>query len=184
MYHKILDEAVQELKDTEFKDLFTKDLVKEAAKIVAQDCTIETDLEILIPETYVSNIAERLSLYSKLDSIKDEEALAKFVVSIKDRFGPMPEPVEDLVETVRLRWLAEYLGFEKVTLKGEAMKCYFMPSGNEAYFQSEVFGRVITFVQKRPRQFKMKEYKKRLILRIEEINSVEAAISLLSQMKE
>ncbi|GAB5525826.1 MAG: transcription-repair coupling factor [Roseivirga sp.] len=183
MYHKILDEAVQELKETEFRDLFTKDLVKEAAKIVAQDCTIETDLEILIPETYVSNIAERLSLYSKLDSIKDEEALAKFVTGMQDRFGPIPEPVEDLIETVRLRWLAEHLGFEKVTLKGEAMKCYFMPSDNEAYFQSDTFGKVLAFVQQQPRLYKMKEYKKRLILRVEEISSVEAAIHLLTQMK-
>ncbi len=183
MYHKILDEAVQELKETEFRDLFTKDLVKEAAKIVAQDCTIETDLEILIPETYVSNIAERLSLYSKLDSIKDEEALSGFVTSMQDRFGPIPEPVEDLIETVRLRWLAEHLGFEKVTLKGEAMKCYFMPSDNEAYFQSDTFGKVLAFVQQQPRLYKMKEYKKRLILRVEEITSVEAAIHLLTQMK-
>lgn len=183
MYHKILDEAVQELKETEFRDLFTKDLVKEAAKIVAQDCTIETDLEILIPETYVSNIAERLSLYSKLDSIKDEEALSRFVTSMQDRFGPIPEPVEDLIETVRLRWLAEHLGFEKVTLKGEAMKCYFMPSDNEAYFQSDTFGKVLAFVQQQPRLYKMKEYKKRLILRVEEISSVEAAIHLLTQMK-
>lgn len=183
MYHKILDEAVQELKETEFKHLFTKDLVKEAAKVVAQDCTIETDLEILIPESYVSNIAERLSLYSKLDSIKDESALTQFLTTVIDRFGPTPEPVESLVETVRLRWLAEYLGFEKVTLKGDAMKCYFMSSDNEAYFQSDTFGKVLAFVQKRPRQYKMKEYKKRLILRIEEISTVETAIQLLAQMK-
>ncbi len=183
MYHKILDEAVQELKETEFRDLFTKDLVKEAAKIVAQDCTIETDLEILIPETYVSNIAERLSLYSRLDSIKNEESLTKFVTSMQDRFGPIPTPVEDLIETVRLRWLAEHLGFEKVTLKGGAMKCYFMPSDNEAYFQSDTFGKVLAFVQQQPRLYKMKEYKKRLILRVDEIDSVEAAIQLLTQMK-
>lgn len=183
MYHKILDEAVQELKETEFRELFAKDLVKETAKIVAQDCSIETDLEILIPETYVANIAERLSLYSRLDSIKDEEGLQKFVESIKDRFGPIPKPVEDLIQTVRLRWLAENLGFEKVTLKGESIKCYFMPSDNEAYFQSDTFGKVLAFVQQRPRQCKMKEYKKRLILRVEEIETVDKAIDLLSQMK-
>lgn len=183
MYHKILDGAVQELKETEFRDLFTKDLAKEAAKIVAQDCTIETDLEILIPETYVSNIAERLSLYSRLDSIKNEESLTKFVTSMQDRFGPVPTPVEDLIETVRLRWLAEHLGFEKVTLKGGAMKCYFLPSDNEAYFQSDTFGKVLAFVQQQPRLYKMKEYKKRLILRVDEIDSVESAIHLLTQMK-
>lgn len=184
MYHKILDEAVQELKETEFKELFTKDLVKEAARVVAQDCSIETDLEILIPETYVSNISERLSLYAKLDSIKDEKGLNKFMSSMKDRFGPIPDVVEDLIKTVRLRWIAEKLGFEKVTLKSESMKCYFMPSENQAYFQSETFGKVLAFVQQRPRQCKMKEYKTRLILRIEEITTVDAAIQLLSQMQE
>ena len=182
MYHKILDEAVQELKETEFKDLFAADPAKKAAKVVAQDCTIETDLEILIPETYVSNITERLSLYAKLDGIKDEEALEKFVSELKDRFGPISSAVKDLIKTVRLRRVAEKLGFEKVTLKNESMKCYFMPSENEAYFQSEVFGKVLAFVQQRPRQCQMKEYKTRLILKIEEIRTVDEAIAIINQM--
>ena len=181
-YHKILDEAVQELKETEFKNIFVKDPIKEIASVIAEDCTIETDMELLIPETYVSNISERLGLYSKLDSIEDEEALQKFVDNIKDRFGPVPSPVLDLIETVRLRWLAKKLGFEKVMLKNESMKCYFMPSDNEAYFQSEAFGKVLAFVQNHPRKCQMKEYKTRLILKIEEITTVEAAIHLLQQM--
>lgn len=182
MYHKILDEAVQELKENEFKDLFTKDLVKEAAQIVAKDCTIETDMEILIPDAYVSNISERLSLYSKLDSIKNEEKLQEFIKNIQDRFGPLPEAVTDLVETVRLRWLAEKLGFEKVALKNEVMKCYFLPSDNEAYFQSPMFGKIIAFVQQRPKSSKMKEYKTRLILTFNEINSVDEGKALFNQM--
>ncbi|OEK07097.1 transcription-repair coupling factor [Roseivirga misakiensis] len=182
MYHKILDEAVQELKENEFKSLFEKDLVKEAAKIVAQDCTIETDLEILIPDSYVSNISERLSLYSKLDSIKNEEKLQEFINNIQDRFGNLPTAVVDLVETVRLRWLAEQLGFEKVVLKNEAMKCYFLPSDNEAYFQSPTFGKILAFVQKRPKTSKMKEYKTRLILTFNEIKSVDEGKALLNQM--
>lgn len=182
MYHKILDEAVQELKENEFKDLFTTDLVKEAAKIVAKDCTIETDMEILIPESYVSNISERLSLYSKLDSIKNEEKLQEFITNVQDRFGPLPEAVTDLVETVRLRWLAEQLGFEKVMMKNEVMKCYFLPSDNEAYFQSPMFGKIIAFVQQRPRSSKMKEYKTRLILTFNEINSVEEGKALFNLM--
>ncbi len=182
MYHKILDDAVQELKETEFKDLFTKDLVKEAAAVVVQDCTIETDLEILIPDGYVSNIAERLSLYSKLDGIKNETELDKFIESIIDRFGPIPQPVNDLIKTVRLRWLAEKLGFEKVTMKNGSLKCYFVPSDNEKYFQSPVFGKILAYVQAHPRKCHMKEYKKRLILRIDEVLIVEEAIALLEQM--
>ncbi len=182
MYHKILDEAVQELKETEFKELFTKDLVKEAAQIVAQDCTIETDLEILIPDTYVSNTTERIGLYAKLDNIKNEEKLERFVKNLKDRFGPIPESVQDLIQTVRLRWLAEKLGFEKVILKNESMKCHFVPSDKEAYFQSETFGKVLSFVQQHPRQCKMKEYKTRLILKIDEVLTVNEGKDWLAQM--
>ena len=181
-YHKILDEAVQELKETEFKDIFTENPLKEITDIIAEDCTIETDMEILIPETYVSNISERLGLYSKLDSIEDEEALQKFIDNIKDRFGPIPSPVIVLIETVRFRWLAKKLGFEKVILKNESMKCYFMPSDNEVYFQSETFGKILTFVQTRPKKCQMKEYKTRLILKIDEITTVEQAIHMLEQM--
>lgn len=182
MYHKILDEAVQELKDNEFKDLFVKDLTKEAAKVVARDCTIETDMEILIPDAYVSNISERLGLYAKLDSIKNEEKLQEFIKNVSDRFGPMPDAVSDLVETVRLRWQAEELGFEKVVMKNEVLKCYFMPSDNEAYFQSPTFGKIIRFVQQRPRKSKMKEYKTRLILTFNEITSVEEGKALFNEM--
>ncbi|WP_422355407.1 transcription-repair coupling factor [Roseivirga pacifica] len=180
MYHKILDEAVQELKETEFKDLFQKDLVKEAAKAVTQDTSIETDLEILIPDNYVSNISERLSLYSKLDNIANEEKLQRFIEQMIDRFGPLPESVEQLIETVRLRWLGEKLGFEKIALKNGAMKCYFVPSEKEAYFQSEIFGKIIAFVQQQPKRFKMREYKTRLILTVSDVSAVKQGIELLA----
>jgi len=182
MYHKILDEAVQELKETEFKDLFYRDLVKEAAEAVKVDTTIETDLEILIPDTYVSNISERLGLYSKIDNIKNEEGLTKFINNLKDRFGPLPDPVKDLTETVRLRWLAEKLGFEKISIKNESLKCYFLPSDNERYFQSPAFGKVLAYVQMHPRKCQMKEYKTRLILRIDEVLTIHDAIEILKEM--
>jgi transcription-repair coupling factor (superfamily II helicase) len=111
MYHKILDEAVQELKENEFAALFEEDL-KEKVAVLVQDCTIETDLELLIPESYVSNISERLGLYSKLDALEKEEDLDKFGQMLQDRFGPAPQAVQDLMETVRLRWQAEELGIE------------------------------------------------------------------------
>jgi len=182
MYHKILDEAVKELKETEFKDLFKNELLKDISKIIVQDCTIETDLEILIPEQYVSNITERLSLYSKLDGIKEENELKAFIDNITDRFGPIPDAVNDLVKTVRLRWLAEILGFEKVSLKNETMKCYFVPSDNEKYFKSPVFSQIIKYIQSNPKKCQMREHKKRLILRIDNVETVEIAIDLLNQM--
>ncbi|UII28197.1 transcription-repair coupling factor [Fulvivirga maritima] len=181
MYHKILDEAVQELKETEFKDLFVKEL-SEAAKVIVQDCNIETDLEVIIPDEYVSNISERLSLYSKLDNIKTEEELKSFTESMIDRFGPLPDSVKELIETVRLRWLAEKLGFEKLTLKSEKMKGYFVSSDKEEYFKSETFGRILAYVQTNPKTCRLKEVKDKLILTIQEVLSVNQAIEILSQI--
>ncbi|QDH78212.1 transcription-repair coupling factor [Echinicola soli] len=181
MYHKILDEAVQELKENEFASLFEVDL-KEKVKVLVQDCVIETDMELLIPEDYVTNISERLNLYSKLDNIKTEEELAKFANSVLDRFGPIPAAVEALFETVRLRWFAERLGFEKLVLKNGQMKCYFVPSTRESYFKSDVFGNIISFIQGHGKFCKIKEHKNRLILTIGGIKSVDKAKQWLSEM--
>ena len=182
MYHKILDEAVQELKENEFAYLFEEDL-KEKVEVLVQDCVIETDLELLIPETYVNNISERLSLYSKLDNIKKEPELQGFIDSVRDRFGPVPKVVGDLFETVRLRWIAEELGFEKLVLKGQVMKCYFVPSEREKYFKSDTFGRILAYIQTQGKYCKIKEVKNRLILVISEVNSIDKAKKWLEQMK-
>lgn len=179
-YHKILDDAIQELKETDFKELFAEELAQKA-KLIVQDCVIETDLEILIPETYVNNITERLQLYSRLDNIKDEEQLGKFCEEIKDRFGPVPSSVSELVNSVRLRWLGERLGFEKLSLKGGKMRAYFI-SNSERYFSSDIFGYILSFVQKHPRRCKMKDSAGKAMLIIESIDSVDTAIELLNQM--
>ena len=178
MYHKILDEAVQELKETEFKDLFVKEL-SQTTKVLVQECNIETDLELIIPENYVANISERLSLYSQLDGLKTEEELTSFVQSLTDRFGAMPDSVEELTETVRLRWMAEKLGFEKLTIKSGKLKGYFVSSDNETYFKSEVFGRILQYVQMHPKTCRLKEYKEKLILTIQEVESINEAKRIL-----
>ncbi|MEL7004196.1 MAG: transcription-repair coupling factor, partial [Bacteroidota bacterium] len=180
-YHKILDDAVQELKETEFKDLFIKEL-SEANKVLVQDCNIETDLELLIPDDYVNNISERLSLYSTLDNLKTEEELTTFSSSLSDRFGPIPDSVLELIETVRLRWVAEKLGFEKLSLKSEKLRCYFVSSDKEAYFKSEIFGSILTFVQGNPKKCRLKENKDKLILYIDNVQAVNQAKEILSQM--
>ena len=177
-YHKILDDAVQELKETDFKDLFSKEL-EERAKIIVQDCVIETDLEILIPDNFVNNISERLQLYSRLDNIKDESELKAFSEEVRDRFGVLPVSVEELISTVRLRWLGEQLGFEKLSLKNDILRAYFI-SSNDKYFASETFGKIISYVQKHPRQFKMKDSAGKAMLVIQQIASVDAAIEVLS----
>ena len=182
MYHKILDEAVQELKENEFAALFEEDL-KEKVSVLVQDCTIETDLELLIPESYVSNISERLGLYSKLDGLEKEEELDQFGQMIQDRFGPAPQAVQDLMETVRLRWQAEELGIEKLVLKASQMKCYLLPSSKESYYNSSVFGNMMKFVQQHPKSCKIKEHKNRLILSVDQVLSIQKAQHLLREMK-
>lgn len=179
-YHKILDDTIQELKETDFKDLFAVELA-EKAKIIVQDCVIETDLEILIPETYVNNTSERLQLYARLDNIKDEDQLKKFNDELNDRFGEAPAAVQELINSVRLRWLGEALGFEKVSLKNERFRGFFV-SGNDAYFNSEVFDKILKFAQANPRTCKIKDQAGKAMIVIEHVASVDAAIELLSQM--
>jgi transcription-repair coupling factor (superfamily II helicase) len=182
MYHKILDEAVRELKENEFAALFETDL-EEKVKVLVQDCTIETDLELLIPEGYVSNITERLGLYSKLDSIKNEEELEKFSTMLLDRFGPLPDAVQDLMETVKLRWAAEKLGIEKLVLKSNQMKCYLLPSSRDDFYSSVVFQKIMRFAQTHSRQTKIKEHKNRLILTVEGVASITKAQTKLRDME-
>ena len=179
-YHKILDDAIQELKETDFKDLF-KDELQEKAKILVQDCVIETDMEILIPDNYVNNISERLQLYSRLDNIKDETQLLEFSNELRDRFGPFPTSVIELINTVRLRWLGELLGFEKLTLKNETLRAYFI-TNNDAYFSSEIFGKILSYVQQHPRQFKMRDTAGKAMLLMTQIKNVDAAIELLNRL--
>ena len=178
-YHKILDETIQELKETEFKELFSSSL---DLSVLKTDCNIETDLEILIPEEYVSNISERLRLYNDLDNTKNEEELKKFKRSITDRFGPIPDEVESLIKSVELRWLAENLGFERLALKNEVMKAYVKIENNDKYFQSPVFGKILEFVQQNPKSCKLKEVKGKMILTFSRVDNIETAISKLDKI--
>lgn len=179
-YHKILDDAIQELKETDFKDLFAAELA-EKAKLIVQDCVIETDLEILIPDTYINNTSERLQLYSRLDNIKDEKQLELFTGEVKDRFGPIPPSVQELINSVRLRWYGERLGFEKLSLKNDRLRAYFI-TNNDQYFNSDTFGQILNFVKGHSRQCKIRESAGKAMLVIENITAVDAAIELLHQM--
>ncbi len=181
MYHKILDEAVKELKEAEFKELFASEL-PDMEPLKARDCSIETDLELLIPDQYVSSVSERLQLYSKLDNLQSEDEIAAFENALQDRFGPPPSEVRDLIETVRLRWLAQELGCEKLVIRNESMKCYLFPSTHETYYQSQVFGKILAFVTGRPRSCQLKETKKRILFMVSEIDSVDSAYRVLKQI--
>lgn len=182
MYHKILDETVQELRENEFKDLFeTKpgDL-----KLALPDTIIETDLTIVIPERYVQNISERLALYTRLDSIQTEEELRAFRQEILDRFGPLPEEVENLIQMVNVRWKAERLYLEKLTLKNTILKGYFVSNGNDAFFTGEQFGKVIEYIKQNPGQCSLKESKGRPIFTHTDVHSVEQLDEILKAMTE
>jgi len=182
-YHKILDESIRELKETEFKDLFTKELQIDTRQLV-NDCNIETDFEALIPENYVKNISERLQLYNELDNINEEEKLDEFIRSMEDRFGRMPEPVLNLIEIVKLRWDAERLGFERIIMKNEQFKGYLVNSDNTEFYNSATFGKILSFVQKHPKKCQLKETKSRILLIIQEVTNVDAASGILKKILE
>lgn len=189
-YMKILDEAVEELKESEFKELFqdreagSVDIrKKETVKTFVKDTQVDTDLEILIPDEYVSNITERLSLYKELDDSSSEEDLQKFMMTVRDRFGPPPQTLEELVETVRLRWLAGQAGIEKLVLKSGRMVAYFISNQDSPFYQSEVFTSILQFVQRNPSICKMKETNKKLMLVFENVKDVSSAVQIMTRLK-
>ena len=180
MYHKILDEAVNDLKENEFKELFEDQSTD--TKALVSDCIIETDLEVLIPEDYVKNITERLSIYTQIDNIKSESELNIFKQSIQDRFGQIPDSVTDLFKTVKLRWLSIDLGFEKLVLKNGRMRCNFPPKENDAYYQSNVFGHIIGYVQQHPKSYQLKEIKDKLMLVMAGVENIDIAVEQLDNI--
>lgn len=178
MYQKILNEAIEELRTNEFKELFKDDNSDRMLKPV-KECILETDLEIRIPDDYVNNVAERLALYQELDNFENESQLVTFEKSIKDRFGPIPEIVDDLLLSMRLRWKAQEIGFEKLVIKSDKMIGYFINDPQHSYFQSPVFTQVLNYIQTNPPGVKMSEKNDKLRLIYSDVNSIEKAYSLL-----
>ena len=181
MYHKILDEAVRELKRTEFKELYKEEIAQQDDFVT--DCSIDTDLEILIPDSYVESITERLTLYSRLDNCENEEDLVAFHAEMEDRFGPIPAQVEDLFTTVRCRRIAVELGFEKLFVKNNTLKCFFVSNPDSPYFQSDIFNGILLFLQNGTNKGKLKQVGKNGILVVEDIKTMDDLFSFLSKMK-
>jgi transcription-repair coupling factor (superfamily II helicase) len=180
MYQKILDEAVRELKRSEFRELFKEEISKQDDFV--KDCTIDTDLEILLPDSYVESITERLSLYSRLDNCETEADLQDFYSELHDRFGPVPPVANDLFITVRCRKLAVELGFEKLFLKNDTLKCFFVGNPDSPYFQSDTFNRILLFVQTETNKATLKQVGKNGILVVEEIQNMSELFDFLSAM--
>ncbi len=179
MYNQILDEAILELKENEFKDVFKTD---NEEKEFVKDCQIETDMEVMIPDRYISNITERLSLYKELDNAKDEEALNNFREKLIDRFGPLPKQTQELINTVQLRWFAKKIGFERLLLKNKRMLGYFIGNEESPFYQSKIFSKVLKFIQENSASCKMREKNGKLTLSFENVYNVNAALMALQNM--
>ena len=184
-YQKILAEAIEELKENEFKELY-EEVEGAKPKVFVKETQLDTDFELLFPDDYVNNITERLNLYTKLNEIKTEEALQKFESEIIDRFGEMPTQVLDLLDSVRLKWIATKIGLEKLIMKQEKLIGYFIQDQQSAFYQSDNFTRVLQFVQENARSCKMKEKQTRnglrLLLTFENIKSTSQALTTLSKI--
>lgn len=180
-YHRILNEAILELKESSFKELYESEKQVEQQKQIEKqkfisDCQIETDLEILFPDTYINNISERIKLYRELDNLETENQLIDFENRLIDRFGKLPHQTVELLNVVRLRWIALDLGIEKILLKNNRMVAYFISDQDSLFYKSPVFVRVLNYLQQNPKNVKMKEIKEKLAITFEKVNSIEQAI--------
>ncbi len=179
-YQKILDEAIQELKENEFKEVFREDMEKEARFV--REVTVETDTEMHIPDEYVSNIQERYSLYSRLDEIEDESGIEKFTAELTDRFGKLPYQVEELFEGLRLRWEARKMGIERVMVKGRKLSCYFVANPQSPFYETAAFRQLVAYVntQGKAKQLSFKQSNKSFILVRENVATLKGARNVLA----
>ncbi len=181
-YQKILNEAIQELKENEFKELYQEE-EDNSPKVYVKELQLDSDFEILIPDTYVNVISERLKLYKQLSELVDEKDLESFEKALIDRFGELPEEVDNLLDSVRIKWIAKNLGIERLILKKNSMICYFVSDQQSDYYQSPAFTKVLQYVQKNSKKCSMKEKETKqglkLLLRFDRITSVSMALGYL-----
>ncbi|MBL7810399.1 MAG: transcription-repair coupling factor [Saprospiraceae bacterium] len=181
-YQKILDEAIQELKETDFKDIFQEEIAQKGNYV--RDVIIETDVEMLIPSEFVTNTQERLNLYTELNSIENEEGISAFTQRLQDRFGKIPSPVNALFDGLRLQWICKKIGFERLILKGGKLRCYFLGDPQSSFYNTDHFHILMAFMQKHGRimGISLKQTNKELILVQDEVRSLKAVKSLLEQL--
>jgi transcription-repair coupling factor (superfamily II helicase) len=178
-YHKILDEAIRELKHDEFADLFAD--FKE--DVSSRDCQVDTDLDMLIPDSYVRNMPERLSLYTELGKVENEEQLSEFAERIIDRFGRYPKEVSVLLASVRLKWMGKQMGFEKISLEKNLMKIYFPSNEKAALYDSPAFMKIMQHVAGSPNKFDLKQSSKTVILIVKSVENMNRATEVLEELK-
>tara|TARA_B110000902_G_scaffold194806_1_gene220808 strand:+ start:227 stop:3556 length:3330 start_codon:yes stop_codon:yes gene_type:complete len=183
-YQKILQEAIEELKENEFKDLYPTDHTK--PKEFVKEVTIDTDFEILFPDDYVNSVTERLSLYNKLGTLEKEEEIKIFEDEIVDRFGEIPSEVSDLLDSVRIKWLAKELGLDKIILKQKRMLGYFVANQQSDFYQTAAFARMLEYVKQNSKSCVMKEKETknglRLLITFIRIDTVNTALNILQKI--
>ena len=183
MYQKILNEAIQEMKDAGDEGLGDLQMADNSA-LLRRECSLETDIEALFPSTYISNVTERMNLYKELESIKEESKLEDFRKKITDIFGPMPRETEELMQTIPLRMLAADLHFEKIVLKKRTFHGYFTGNSQSRYFQSDEFGKFLLFMQMNHPVVQLKEANHKLVCSIHNIPTFKAAYHWLGKMEQ
>ena len=184
-YQKILNEAIDELKENEFKDLYPEENDIETKEYV-KDLQIDTDFELLFSDEYINNVSERLSLYNELGAVKNEEELIIFQNKMIDRFGPMPPRAKALMNSIRIKWIATRLGIEKLVMKKGKMIGYFVSDQQSSYYQSKRFTNLLQFVQKNSAICKIKEKETpaglRLLLTFENVKNTRTALELMEML--
>jgi transcription-repair coupling factor (superfamily II helicase) len=178
-YQKILDEALEEIKEEELKNA-SADVVQPSDLKYVTDCNIDTDMEVLLPEDYVENVAERVKIYRQLDGVKDEDELLGIAKILEDRFGKIPPQTRELFNVVRIRWAAIKLGIERISMKGGKMLCYFISEDSSPYFQSQTFGNILLYLQKHPRNTQMKQVGGKACIVVNVIDNTKKALDFLS----
>ncbi len=182
-YQKILAEAIDELKENEFKELY-EEVEGHHEKVFVKETQLDSDFELLFPDDYINNITERLNLYTELNQVKDEEGLQKFETELVDRFGELPTQAEDLLNSVRIKWIANRIGLEKIVMKKGKMIGYFISDQQSAFYQTDTFTKVLQFVQSHAQVCKIKEKQTRkglrLLLVFEGVTSAEGALKALA----
>jgi len=183
-YQKILSEAIEELKENEFKELYSTE--DSGPKEYVKEVQIDTDFEILFPDNYINAISERLNLYNELSTIENEEGLHAYEQRLIDRFGELPVPAMDLMDSVRIKWLAKEFGLERVILKQKRMIGYFVSDQQSGFYQTEAFTRVLKYVQRNPKTVVMKEKQTkaglRLLITFIRIDSVQTVLKTLQKI--
>ena len=183
-YQKILSEAIEELKENEFKELYNTEENK--PKEFIKEVQIDTDFEILFPDNYINSITERLNIYNELYTLETEEELQQYEQRLIDRFGELPFQAVDLLDSVSLKWFAKQLGLEKIVLKQKRMIGYFISNQQSEFYQTKAFTSVLTYVQQNATTSVIKEKQTkiglRLLITFIKIDSVETALKRLKKV--